>query len=78
MMTMTRIDDEMKVPYISKELCEYLRDVFSLPHVLHAVMSSNPTKGDGDMVVGYMTGVNMVIERLEALQVQQEEHDGIH
>ncbi len=73
---MKQIDDEMKVPYISKELCEYLRGVFSLPNVLHAI--TDIEKGEGDMAIGYLTGVDTVIARLEALQVQQEEHDGIH
>lgn len=66
-------NDEMKVPYVSKELCEYLRKTYNLPTVLHNVNAEYT----GDEAVGYLVGVNEVIERLEAIQVQQEEDNGI-
>jgi len=66
-------NDEMKVPYVSKELCEYLRKTYNLPTVLHNVNA----ECTGDEAVGYLVGVNEVIERLEAIQVQQEEENGI-
>lgn len=66
-------NDEMKVPYVSKELCEYLRKTYNLPTVLRNVN----TEYTGDEAVGYLVGVNEVIERLEAIQVQQEEENGI-
>lgn len=67
-------NDEMKVPYVSKELCEYLRETYNLPTVLSGIASDC----SGDTAVGYLIGVNTVIERLEAIQVQQEEDNGIH
>lgn len=66
-------NDEMKVPYVSKELCEYLRETYNLPTVLHKVYA----KYTGDTAVGYLVGINEVIERLEVIQVQQEEDNGI-
>lgn len=66
-------NDEMKVPYVSKELCEYLRKTYNLPTVLHNVNA----ECTGDEAVGYLVGVNEVIERLEAIQVQQGEENGI-
>ena len=67
-------NDEMKVPYVSKELCEYLRETYKLPTVLRNI-NAECTR---DTTVGYLVGVNEVIERLEAIQVQQEEDNGIH
>ena len=66
-------NDEMKVPYVSKELCEYLRETYKLPTVLRNI-NAECTR---DTTVGYLVGVNEVIERLEAIQVQQEEDNGI-
>ena len=66
-------NDEMKVPYVSKELCAYLRETYKLPTVLRNINA----ECTGDTTVGYLVGVNEVIERLEAIQVQQEEDNGI-
>ena len=68
------INEEMKIPYVSKELCKYLRETYSLPNVLHMFGACPTAEG----FVGMMMGVNTLIERLEAIQVQQEENDGIH
>lgn len=68
------INDEMKIPYVSKELCKYLRDTYTLQYMLNALKDTNSAEG----FLGIMYGVNTIIERLEAIQVQQEENDGIH
>lgn len=67
------INEEMKIPYVSKELCQYLRDTYTLPMVLH--QSSNVK--NADIAMGLMYGINAIIERLEAIQAQQEENDGV-
>lgn len=68
-----KYNDEMQIPYVSKELCEYLRETYNLPTVLNGLGADC----SGDTAVGYFIGINTVIERLEAIQVQQEENDGI-
>lgn len=68
------INDEMKIPYVSKEICKYLRETYNLPVVLSQVVTTK----NADIAMGMMVGINEVIERLEAITVQQEENDGIH
>ena len=68
------INEEMKIPYVPKEVCKYLRDTYTLQAVLNLV---HKTK-NADIAMGIAYGINEIIERLEAIQVQQEENDGIH
>ena len=68
------INEEMKIPYISKEVCQYLRDTYTLPVVINLVHPAD----NADIAMGIMYGINILIERLEAIQIQQEENDGIH
>ena len=68
------INEEMKIPYVSKELCQYLRETYTLPMVLHQSFNVK----NADIAMGLMYGINTIIERLEAIQAQQEENDGIH
>lgn len=75
---MSKFNEEMKIPYVSKELCEYLRNIYSLPNVLYDVTGKMESSADSAMALGMMVGINMTIERLEAIQAQQEENDGIH
>ena len=63
-------NDEMKIPYVSEELCAYLREVYSLPNVLHALDYHNAVKS-ADMSMGFIAGINSIIEKLEAINVQQ-------
>ena len=68
------INEEMKIPYVSKEVCKYLRDNYTLQAVLNFVHNTK----NADIAMGIAYGINEIIERLEAIQVQQEENDGIH
>lgn len=68
------INEEMKIPYVSKEVCQYLRDTYTLPMVINLVHPAD----NADIAMGIMYGINILIERLEAIQIQQEENDGIH
>ena len=68
------INEEMKIPYVSKELCQYLRETYTLPVVINLVHNAK----NADIAMGITFGINMLIERLEAIQIQQEENDGIH
>lgn len=67
-------NEDNRIPYVSKELCEYLRHELSLSSLL-VKMKGNL---NGDRALGFMTGVNMVLELLEAIQIRQEEDNGIY
>lgn len=75
---MSKFNEEMKIPYVSKEVCEYLRATYNLPNVLYQVAGKVEGTEDYALALGMMMGINMTIERLEAVVAQQEENDGIH
>ena len=75
---MSKFNEEMKIPYVSKEVCEYLRATYNLPNVLCDITGKIDSSADSPVALGMMMGINMTIERLEAVQAQQEENDGIH
>lgn len=67
------VNEEMRVPYVSKELCMYLRETYSLPNVLHRLGANGIAKeGQAASALGVAMGINSVIERLEAINAQQE------
>ena len=67
-----KFSDEMKIPYVPKEVCEYLRNIYSLPNVLYQITGKVESSEDSAMALGMMVGINMTIERLEAIVAQQE------
>lgn len=67
------INEEMKIPYVSKELCQYLRETYTLPMVLQQSFNVK----NADIAMGLLYGINTIIERLEAIQAQQEEDNGV-
>ena len=56
-------NSEMKIPYVSKEVCEYLRNTYSLPNVLYQVVGKVEGTEDSAFALGMMMGINMVLER---------------
>ena len=72
---MSKFNEEMKIPYVSKEVCKYLRDTYNLSNVIYQVVGEVK---DSAFSLGRIVGMNAVIERLEAIAAQQEENDGIH
>lgn len=66
-----KYDNEMKIPYVSKEICMYLRNIYSLPNALQETQRIMSIK-DSAYALGMMVGVDKVIERLEAIVAQQE------
>ncbi len=64
---------ERDIPYVSKELCEYLRERFSLQNILHL----HRDEGNAERALGAMIGANALIETLEEIQIRQEENDGL-
>lgn len=68
-------NSERDIPYVSKELCVYLRERFSLPNLLYDLKDDDNTPAE--RILGSFLGVNAIIETLEGIQTMQEEHDGI-
>ena len=64
------------IPYVSKELCAYLRERFSLLNCL-LNFSRLTQENDTATLYGAMRGVNLVIESLEEICNMQEERDGL-
>lgn len=64
-------NSEMKIPYVSKAVCEYLRNIYNLPNVLYQVVGKIEAE-DSAFALGMMMGINTTIERLEAIVAQQE------
>lgn len=65
-------NSEMKIPYVSKAVCEYLRNIYNLPNVLYQVVGKVERAEDSAFTLGMMMGINTTIERLEAIVAQQE------
>ena len=66
-------NSERDIPYVSKDLCVYLRERFSLQNIVRDF----DDKARADRIIGSIAGVNSIIETLEEIQTMQEEHDGI-
>ena len=66
-------NSERDIPYVSKELCAYLRERFSLPNLMHQYGDAP----NAERTLGAMIGANALIETLEEIQILQEERDGI-
>lgn len=67
-------NSERDIPYVSKDLCVYLRERFSLPNLLYDLEDDDTP---AERILGTFLGVNAIIETLEGIQTMQEEHDGI-
>jgi hypothetical protein len=67
-------NSEWDIPYVSKGLCDYLRERFSLPNLLRAIEDEDST---ADRSLGALEGINLIIEELEGICTMQEERDGI-
>lgn len=59
--------EELKVPYIDKRIVEYLKGVYNLRDTLNMTVNEN-----ADLQVGFMYGVQHVIDRLDAIVKRQE------
>nr|DAR81205.1 MAG TPA: hypothetical protein [Caudoviricetes sp.] len=68
-------NSERDIPYVSKDLCVYLRERFSLQNLLYDLEDDDDTPAE--RILGTFLGVNAIIETLEGIQTMQEEHDGI-
>ena len=68
-------NSERDIPYVSKDLCVYLRERFSLQNLLYDLKDDDGTPAE--RILGSFLGVNAIIETLEGIQTMQEERDGI-
>ena len=59
--------EELKVPYIDKRIVEYLKSVYNLRDTLNMTVNE-----DANLQVGFMYGVQHVIDRLDAIVKRQE------
>lgn len=59
--------EELKVPYIDKRIVEYLKSVYNLRDILTMTVNEEPK-----LQVGFMYGVQHVIDRLDAIVKRQE------
>ena len=67
-------NSERDIPYVSKDLCVYLRERFSLPNLLYDLEDDDTP---AERILGTFLGVNAIIKTLEGIQTMQEEHDGL-
>lgn len=67
-------NSERDIPYVSKDLCVYLRERFSLQNLLYDLEDDDTP---AERILGSFLGVNAIIGTLEGIQTMQEEHDGI-
>lgn len=68
-------NSERDIPYVSNDLCVYLRERFSLQNLLYDLEADDNTPAE--RILGSFLGVNAIIETLEGIQTMQKEHDGI-
>lgn len=59
--------EELKVPYIDKRIVEYLKGVYNLRDTLNMTVNE-----EANLQVGFMYGVQHVIDRLDAIVKRQE------
>ncbi len=62
-------NNDMRIPYVSKEVVKYLRDHYALQHLLH---DTKHEASSNDERIGFMMGVTNVIDFLEAIVREQE------
>ena len=67
MVTMSKLDDDLKVPYIASELVDYLKIVFNPDNLLNKQMDS------AEALVGYMQGCRDVITHLQMICESKED-----
>lgn len=66
---MSKLDDDLKTPYVSAELVGYLSVVFNPNNLLNKATSS------AEALVGYMQGCRDVIAHLQTLREAKEDID---
>lgn len=64
---MNKMYEELKVPYIDKRIVEYLKGVYNLRDTLNMTVNE-----EANLQVGFMYGVQHVIDRLDAIVKRQE------
>lgn len=66
---MSKLEDDLKIPYVSQDLVDYLDNVFNLDNIIHERTDS------AECLVGYMRGIRSVVNHLRTLSEQKEDED---
>ena len=66
-LTMSKLEDDLKVPYVASELVDYLKVVFNPDNLLNKQTSS------AEALVGYMQGCRDVITHLQMIREAKED-----
>ena len=66
-LTMSKLEDDLKVPYVAGELVDYLKVVFNPDNLLNRQTSS------AEALVGYMQGCRDVITHLQMIREAKED-----
>lgn len=66
-LTMSKLEDDLKVPYVTGELVDYLKVVFNPDNLLNKQTSS------AEALVGYMQGCRDVITHLQMIREAKED-----
>lgn len=66
---MSKLEDDLKTPYVSHELVEYLDNVFDLDTMI------NKQTDSAECMIGVMRGVRLVVNHLRSLSEQREDDD---
>ena len=65
---MARIEDEV-LPFVDKRVVKYLKDVYDNRFLLEIVKNE---KMNADTALGFMQGVQAVVDRLDALSTRDD------
>lgn len=66
-LTMSKLEDDLKVPYVTADLVDYLKVVFNPDNLLNKQTSS------AEALVGYMQGCRDVITHLQMIREAKED-----
>lgn len=63
------MEEDLKIPFVSQEVIEYLKETFNIEYLLEFKMKNN------DEHLGFIRGVREVIGRLEVIHDTQYEQE---
>lgn len=64
---MSKLEDDLKTPYVSQDLVDYLDKVFDLDTMI------NKHTDSAECMIGVMRGVRLVVNHLRSLSEQRED-----
>lgn len=64
---MSKLEDDLKIPYVSQEIVDYLDNVFDLDSMI------NKPTDSAECMIGTMRGIRLVVNHLRSLREQRED-----